>query len=114
MTSDQTEVSALFQTLIRAFCYCLTVQRKYAQMKMELSQVRRHTKAPSEGKDSVVLQNILRYIVLSQLFCSRLVPPLVCLFGTYCNIVTIEKLIILFLFLGILLSFFKKLNCFCI
>ncbi|XP_025946129.1 luc7-like protein 3 isoform X6 [Apteryx rowi] len=59
------------------------VQRKYAQMKMELSQVRRHTKAPSEGKDSVVLQNILRYIVLSQLFCSRLVPPLVCLFGTY-------------------------------
>ncbi|XP_048674045.1 luc7-like protein 3 isoform X5 [Caretta caretta] len=36
------------------------VQRKYAQMKMELSQVRRHTKAPSEGKDSVVLQNILR------------------------------------------------------
>ncbi|XP_027510529.1 luc7-like protein 3 isoform X3 [Corapipo altera] len=59
------------------------VQRKYAQMKMELSQVRRQTKAPSEGKDSVVLQNILRYIVLSQLFCSRLVPPLVCLFGTY-------------------------------
>ncbi|EMP33033.1 Luc7-like protein 3 [Chelonia mydas] len=59
------------------------VQRKYAQMKMELSQVRRHTKAPSEGKDSVVLQNILRYIVLSQLFCSRLMPPLVCLFGTY-------------------------------
>lgn len=83
MTSDQTEVSALFQTLIRAFCYCLTVQRKYAQMKMELSQVRRQTKAPSEGNDSVVLQNILRYIVLSQLFCSRLVPPLVCLFGTY-------------------------------
>ncbi|XP_029815838.1 luc7-like protein 3 isoform X3 [Manacus vitellinus] len=36
------------------------VQRKYAQMKMELSQVRRQTKAPSEGKDSVVLQNILR------------------------------------------------------
>ncbi|OWK14935.1 LUC7L3, partial [Cervus elaphus hippelaphus] len=51
------------------------VQRKYAQMKMELSRVRRHTKASSEGKDSVVLQNILRYIVLSQLFCSRLVPP---------------------------------------
>uniref|UniRef100_A0A8C7AVG9 Luc7-like protein n=1 Tax=Neovison vison TaxID=452646 RepID=A0A8C7AVG9_NEOVI len=60
------------------------VQRKYAQMKMELSRVRRHTKASSEGKDSVVLQNILRYIVLSQLFCSRLVPPLVCLFGNYC------------------------------
>uniref|UniRef100_A0A2K5RSI2 RNA-binding protein Luc7-like n=1 Tax=Cebus imitator TaxID=2715852 RepID=A0A2K5RSI2_CEBIM len=59
------------------------VQRKYAQMKMELSRVRRHTKASSEGKDSVVLQNILRYIVLSQLFCSRLVPPLVCLFGNY-------------------------------
>lgn len=62
----------MFLTLIRAFCYCLTVQRKYAQMKMELSRVRRHTS--SEGKDSVVLQNILRYIVLSQLFCSRLVP----------------------------------------
>ncbi|MBZ3886824.1 Luc7-like protein 3 [Sciurus carolinensis] len=60
------------------------VQRKYAQMKMELSRVRRHTKASSEGKDSVVLQNILRYIVLSQLFCSRLVSPLVCLFGNYC------------------------------
>ncbi|XP_012892184.1 PREDICTED: luc7-like protein 3 [Dipodomys ordii] len=60
------------------------VQRKYAQMKMELSRVRRQTKASSEGKDSVVLQNILRYIVLSQLFCSRLVPPLVCLFGKYC------------------------------
>uniref|UniRef100_A0A8C5VYW6 Luc7-like protein n=1 Tax=Microcebus murinus TaxID=30608 RepID=A0A8C5VYW6_MICMU len=60
------------------------VQRKYAQMKMELSRVRRLTKASSEGKDSVVLQNILRYIVLSQLFCSRLVPPLVCLFGNYC------------------------------
>ncbi|KAL9833502.1 luc7-like protein 3 isoform 5-T6 [Geothlypis trichas] len=59
------------------------VQRKYAQMKMELSQVRRQTKAPSEGNDSVVLQNVLRYIVLSQLFCSRLMPPLVCLFGTY-------------------------------
>uniref|UniRef100_A0A8C5IFL4 LUC7 like 3 pre-mRNA splicing factor n=1 Tax=Junco hyemalis TaxID=40217 RepID=A0A8C5IFL4_JUNHY len=36
------------------------VQRKYAQMKMELSQVRRQTKAPSEGNDSVVLQNVLR------------------------------------------------------
>lgn len=31
-----------------------------------------------------------------------------CLFGTYCNIVTIETVIILFLFLGILLSFLKK------
>uniref|UniRef100_A0A803XKP2 LUC7 like 3 pre-mRNA splicing factor n=2 Tax=Meleagris gallopavo TaxID=9103 RepID=A0A803XKP2_MELGA len=41
------------------------VQRKYAQMKMELSQVRRHTKAPSEGKDSVVLQNILSVGVVS-------------------------------------------------
>ncbi|KAK2490496.1 hypothetical protein MC885_015383 [Smutsia gigantea] len=39
------------------------VQRKYAQMKMELSRVRRHTKASSEGKDSVVLQNILRTTV---------------------------------------------------
>lgn len=65
MTSDQTEVSALFQTLIRAFCYCLTVQRKYAQMKMELSQVRRQTKAPSEGNDSVVLQNVLSVGVVS-------------------------------------------------
>uniref|UniRef100_A0A8C2LRM6 Luc7-like protein n=1 Tax=Cricetulus griseus TaxID=10029 RepID=A0A8C2LRM6_CRIGR len=50
---------------VLAFCYCLTVQRKYAQMKTDLSRVRRHTKASSEGKDSVVLQNILRYIVLS-------------------------------------------------
>lgn len=53
----------MFLTLIRAFCYCLTVQRKYAQMKTELSRVRRHTKASSEGKDSVVLQNILRTTV---------------------------------------------------
>lgn len=83
MTSDQTEVSALFQTLIRAFCYCLTVQRKYVQMKMEISQLRRDTKAPSEDKHSVVLQNLLRYIVLYRLFCSRFIPPLVCLLGTY-------------------------------
>uniref|UniRef100_A0A8C2PHJ4 Luc7-like protein n=1 Tax=Capra hircus TaxID=9925 RepID=A0A8C2PHJ4_CAPHI len=41
------------------------VQRKYAQMKMELSRVRRHTKASSEGKDSVVLQNILSVGVVS-------------------------------------------------
>ncbi|XP_060620773.1 luc7-like protein 3 isoform X5 [Anolis sagrei] len=59
------------------------VQRKYVQMKMELNQVRRDTKATSEGKHSVVLQNLLRYIVLYQLFCSRLIPPLVCLLGTY-------------------------------
>ncbi|XP_020670719.1 luc7-like protein 3 isoform X2 [Pogona vitticeps] len=59
------------------------VQRKYVQMKMELSQVRRNTKATSEGKHSVVLQNLLRYIVLYRLFCSRLIPPLVCLLGTY-------------------------------
>ncbi|XP_032995080.1 luc7-like protein 3 isoform X5 [Lacerta agilis] len=60
------------------------VQRKYVQMKMELSQqVRRGTKATSEGKHSVVLQNLLRYIVLYRLFCSRLIPPLVCLLGTY-------------------------------
>ncbi|XP_063149316.1 luc7-like protein 3 isoform X5 [Candoia aspera] len=36
------------------------VQRKYVQMKMELRQVRRDTKATSEGKHSVVLQNLLR------------------------------------------------------
>uniref|UniRef100_G1K9P7 LUC7 like 3 pre-mRNA splicing factor n=1 Tax=Anolis carolinensis TaxID=28377 RepID=G1K9P7_ANOCA len=36
------------------------VQRKYVQMKMELNQVRRDTKATSEGKHSVVLQNLLR------------------------------------------------------
>ncbi|XP_062826623.1 luc7-like protein 3 isoform X2 [Anolis carolinensis] len=59
------------------------VQRKYVQMKMELNQVRRDTKATSEGKHSVVLQNLLRYIVLYRLFCSRLIPPLVCLLGTY-------------------------------
>ncbi|XP_060059728.1 luc7-like protein 3 isoform X2 [Erinaceus europaeus] len=41
------------------------VQRKYAQMKMELSRVRRHTNASSEGKDSVVLQNILSVGVVS-------------------------------------------------
>ncbi|KAM6473410.1 luc7-like protein 3 isoform X2 [Python bivittatus] len=59
------------------------VQRKYVQMKMELRQVRRDTKATSEGKHSVVLQNLLRYIVLYRLFCSRLISPLVCLLGTY-------------------------------
>ncbi|XP_066470653.1 luc7-like protein 3 isoform X1 [Tiliqua scincoides] len=58
------------------------VQRKYVQMKMELSQLRRGTKARSEDKHSVVLQNLLRYIVLYRLFCSRH-TPLVCLLGTY-------------------------------
>uniref|UniRef100_A0A670Y834 LUC7 like 3 pre-mRNA splicing factor n=1 Tax=Pseudonaja textilis TaxID=8673 RepID=A0A670Y834_PSETE len=59
------------------------VQRKYVQMKMDLRQVRRDTKATSEGKHSVVLQNLLRYIVLYRLFCSRFISPLVCLLGTY-------------------------------
>ncbi|XP_034268872.1 luc7-like protein 3 isoform X3 [Pantherophis guttatus] len=59
------------------------VQRKYVQMKMDLRQVRRDTKAASEGKHSVVLQNLLRYIVLYRLFCSRFISPLVCLLGTY-------------------------------
>ncbi|XP_013912214.1 PREDICTED: luc7-like protein 3 isoform X1 [Thamnophis sirtalis] len=59
------------------------VQRKYVQMKMDLRQVRRDTKATSEGKHSVVLQNLLRYIVLYRLFCSRFISPLACLLGTY-------------------------------
>ncbi|XP_070596119.1 luc7-like protein 3 isoform X2 [Erythrolamprus reginae] len=59
------------------------VQRKYVQMKMDLRQVRRDTKATSEGKHSVVLQNLLRYIVLYRLICSRFISPLVCLLGTY-------------------------------
>ncbi|XP_066470654.1 luc7-like protein 3 isoform X2 [Tiliqua scincoides] len=41
------------------------VQRKYVQMKMELSQLRRGTKARSEDKHSVVLQNLLSVGVVS-------------------------------------------------
>lgn len=106
MTSDQTEVSALFQTLIRAFCYCLTVQRKYVQMKMDLRQVRRDTKATSEGKHSVVLQNLLRYIVLYRLFCSRFIIPFsVPLGNLFVIIVTIEFNYPIFIFRGFVIFF---------
>ncbi|XP_039199798.1 luc7-like protein 3 isoform X1 [Crotalus tigris] len=82
------------------------VQRKYVQMKMDLRQVRRDTKATSEGKHSVVLQNLLRYIVLYRLFCSRFIIPFsVPLGNLFVIIVTIEFNYPIFIFRGFVIFF---------